>query len=385
MRVTVGTPSRDNGETDLSQVEAVAVSVRSAQRLLEVTGTLQPYDKVTVSSEIDGRIHRVLVDLGDQVTLGQLLTEVDSEEFKIQVVQAQARLQQALAGLGLREGQDPKSIRNEETPEVRRANAMLEEAQQNYGRVGQLFKEGIGTQQSVDQARAQLKSSQANLAMTFESIETARAQIDQFRAALELAQKKLRDTAIKAPFAGAIAERQVAVGQFVKAQTPVFTIVQTNPLRLRVEVSERLAPAVRIEQPVQLRVDGFPNRAFPAKIWRISPSITEQTRTLMVEALAPNEDGTLRPGMFARAAVHSGDTVRALMIPAQAVLNFYGVNKVYCLADGKAQDRTVKLGDRFDEYFEILDGVREREIIALSNLEKLSAGAPVEVLSRARP
>src|SRR6185436_3828249 len=175
-----------------------------------------------------------------------------------------------------------------------------------------------------------------------EAIETQRAMIDQFRAALELAQKKLKDTAIKAPFAGSVSERLVSVGQYVKAQTPMFTIVQTNPLRLRVEVSERLAPSIRAEQAVQLRVDSLPGRSFPARIWRINPSVTEQTRTLQVEALVPNDGGTLRPGMFARASVTSGETVRALMIPAKAVLNFYGVNKIFAVADGKVQDRTVK-------------------------------------------
>ena len=360
-------------------VEAAVVELRSAQRLLEVTGTLQPYDRVTLSSELDGRIGRVLVDLGDTVTPGQLLGEIDPEEFRIQVVQAQARLQQAQAQLGLREGQDPRSLRNEDTPEVRRANAILEEAQTNFRRVTELFAEKIGTQQSVDQARSQLKSAQANLALTLEAIETQRAMIDQFRAALELAQKKLKDTAIKAPFAGSVSERLVSLGQYVKAQTPMFTIVQTNPLRLRVEVSERLAPSIRAEQAVQLRVDSLPGRTFPARIWRINPSVTEQTRTLQVEALVPNDGGTLRPGMFARASVTSGETVRALMIPAKAVLNFYGVNKIFAVANGKVQDRTVKLGDRYDEFYEVLDGVRERETIALTNLEKLSGGTAVEV------
>jgi RND family efflux transporter MFP subunit len=360
-------------------VEAAAVEIRSAQRLLEVTGTLQPYDKVTVSSEIDGPVQRVLVDLGDDVTPGQVLAEINPEEFRIQVEQARSRLQQARAQLGIREGQDPRLVRNEDTPEVRRADAILEEAQQNFRRVGQLFEEKIGTQQSVDQARAQLKSAQANLAMTLETIETQRAQIDQFRSALELADKKLRDTAIKAPFAGAVAERLVSTGQYVKAQTSLFTIVQTNPLRLRAEISERLAPFIRANQPVELRVDGLAGRTFPARIWRISPSVTEQTRTLLVEALVQNDDATLRPGMFARASIQSGETVRALMIPARAVLNFYGVNKVFTVAGGKVQDRTVKLGDRYNEYFEVLEGVQEKELIALTNLEKLTGGAAVEV------
>jgi len=360
-------------------IQAATVTIRSAQRLLEVTGTLQPFDKVTVSSEVDGPTRRVLVDLGDKVIKGQLLAEVDPAEFQFQVAQAEARLRQILAALGIQEGQDPRSIRVEDTPEMRRADAMLEESQHNHRRVNQLFKEDIGTAQSVDQAQAQLKSAQANLAMTRENIATQQAQIEQFKAALDLARKKLKDTSILAPFGGSIAERQVSVGLYVRTQTPLFTIVQTNPLRLRLDVSERLSGMVRAGQPVELRVDGLAGRAFQAQVWRVSPSVNEQSRTLLVEALLHNDDEALRPGMFARATIQSGQIVKALMIPASAVLNFYGVNKVFSIDAGKVQDRTVKLGDRYGEFFEVVEGVREQEVVAITSLEKLSAGAAVEV------
>jgi multidrug efflux pump subunit AcrA (membrane-fusion protein) len=345
---------------------------------------LQPYDKVTVSSEVDGPVQRVVVDLGDHVTKGQLLAEVNPEEFKIQVEQVSARLRASMAQLGLREGQDPRSIKNEDTPEVRRAQANLEDAQQNFRRVSQLFDEKIGTEQAVDQARAQLRTAQANLAMMQQTIDTQRAQIEQFMAELALAKKKLQDTAVKAPFDGSIAERQVSPGLFVRTQTPLFTIVQTNPLRLRAEVPERIAPLIRINQLIAVRVDGFAGKTFAGSVSRISPAVNEQSRTLLVEALIRNETEALRPGMFARASIRSGEMVKALMVPAGAVLNLYGVIKVYTVADGTAQDRTVKLGDRFDEYFEILEGVREHELVAVSNLERISTGAAVEV-TKAQP
>ena len=256
-------------------VEAIPVSVRAAQRVLEVTGTLQPFDKVTISAEVEGPVQRVLVDLGDHVTQGQLLAEIDPEEFKIQVAQVSARLRASRAGLGLKEGQDPRSIRTEDTPEVRRAQANLEDAEQNFRRVTELFKEKIGTEQAVDQARAQLRSAQANLAIMQESIETQRAQIEQFMAELALAQKKLTDTSIKAPMNSSVSERLVSVGQFVRGQTPLFNLVQSNPLRLRAEVAERLSAVVRPNQQVQVTVDGLGGRKFLATISRISPAVSE--------------------------------------------------------------------------------------------------------------
>ncbi len=383
--------SRDNprsgaaaGPAKPIPVDAVTVSMQAAERLLEVTGTLQPDEKVTVSSEVEGSIKRILVDLGDRVTPGQLLAQVNPEEFEIDIRQQQARLRQMLAQLGLKEGQDPRSIHSEDTPEVRAARSALEEAQQNYQRAADLFKLQIGTAQAVDQTGALLKTAQARLTLALESIEQQRAQIEQSRVALELAQKKLKDTSIYAPFAGSVSERLVSLGQFARAQTPLFVIVRTNPLRFRAEISERFAASVRTGQPAQLRVDGLPDRSFPGTISRISPSVSEQSRTLLVEALVRNEPELLRPGMFARASIQSGQMIRALMVPARAVLNFYGVTKVFCVTDGRAQDRTVRLGDRFGERFEVLEGLRDQEVIAVSNLDKLATGQMVTVQRRSQ-
>ena len=174
-----------------------------------------------------------------------------------------------LAQLGLREGQDPRIINPEDTPEVRAARSALEEAQQNHNRAVNLFTIEIGTAQAVDTTRSQLKTAQANVTLALENIEQQRAQIEQARVALELAQKKLKDASIAAPFAGSVAERQVAPGQYVRAQTPMFVIVRANPLRLRAEIPERFATVVRAGQPVELRVDGLPNRGFPAAISRL--------------------------------------------------------------------------------------------------------------------
>jgi membrane fusion protein (multidrug efflux system) len=284
-----------------------------------------------------------------------------------------------MARLGLKPGENTNSIKEEQTTEVLRARAALDEAQGQYRRAKNLFDEKIGTQQAVDQADAAYKTAQANYRASIDSVRALKAQIEQYRAAAELAKKKLYDTTLRAPFPGSIQQRHIAQGQYLKVQAPAFSIVQTNPLRLRAEVAERFAYAVRANQQVKVAVDGVP-QPFAARISRVSPAVTEQSRTLLVEALVENSQQSLRPGLFARASIVSDQTENVLLVPARAVVNFYGINKVFAVNSGKVQERVVKLGDRFGDQFEILEGLKPEEVVATSNLEKLAMGTPVEVV-----
>src|SRR5262249_15623694 len=152
------------------------------------------------------------------------------------------------------------------------------------------------------------KTAEANYRAARDQVHTLKAQIEQYRAAVELAKKKLNDTVLRAPFAGYVQARHISPGQYLKVQAPAFSIVQTNPLRLRAEVSERFARAIRENQQVKMTMDGAPvttaggapNAAssvrsgdkhagsFTARISRVSPAVTEQSRTLLVEALVEN-------------------------------------------------------------------------------------------------
>jgi len=359
-------------------VTATPAKLQSERRTIEVTGTLLAYESVVVSSQLDGVVSRILADLGDRVQQDKPLAELDRAEFEIQVKQASASLQQAMARLGLKSGQDPQAVAEEHTVDVMRAQAALDEADIHFRRVKNLYELQIGTQQAVDQADAALKTAQANYRASIDQVRTLKAQIEQYRAALELAKKKLNDTVLRAPFAGDVQQRFISPGQYVKVQERAFSLVQTNPLRLRAEVAERFVRSIREGQEVKLSVEGLKD-SFTARITRVSPAVTEQSRTLLVEAVVDNSRRLLRPGLFARALIVSDRMENVLLAPASAVINYYGINKVFSIAEGKVRERPVKLGDRFGENFEILDGIQRGELLATSNLEKLTVGTAVQV------
>jgi membrane fusion protein, multidrug efflux system len=174
-----------------------------------------------------------------------------------------------------------------------------------------------------------------------------------------------------------VAKRHVAVGEFVKDNTPLFTVGATDPLKYAGTVAERAAPEIRAGQEVRLTVDAFGTRAFPGQVTRVAPVVDVPTRTLALEARVPNGQGLLRPGFFARGTVQVRRENRVPFAPAEALAYTVGISKVFVVADGRAHERLVRAGPRSAGWVEILDGVKPGEVVATSGLAQLYDGAPV--------
>jgi len=173
-------------------------------------------------------------------------------------------LRQSLERLGLKHEND-KVADIRETPEVRRAQADLFDAEQRYKRVRELVDQNIGSRQELDAAGARYKAAQAEYDATLNQTRNLIQEVERFKAVLELQRKKLRDTVVRAPFNASVKERQVAVGQYVRANTPLFTLVKTDPIRLRIEIPERMAPWVKEGQVADVTVEAYPGRVFPGQ------------------------------------------------------------------------------------------------------------------------
>ncbi len=366
---------RDSGPIE---IRTAPVVVRQMQRVVEAVGTLFPIDEVIVSAEIEGRVDEVPADLGDSLQQGQVLVRISEEEQRYLVAQTEAQLRQALERLGLKSENDKvRDIR--ETPDVRRAQADLFDAQQRFKRVRELVDQGIGSAQDLDGAEARFKALQAAYDSSLYQTRNLIQEVERFRAVLDLQRKKLRDATVRAPFAGFVKERHVTAGQYVQPNTPLFALVKTDPIRLRAEIPERMAPWVKVGQTADVWVEAYQERKFQGRIWRISPTVDQSKRTFVVEALIQNPAGELKPGSFARARVQTSLVEQISLVPVRAVNYVLGSNKVYVVRNQRIDAREVKLGDRFDQDVEILDGVREGEQVATTQLARLDAGSQVRV------
>jgi multidrug efflux pump subunit AcrA (membrane-fusion protein) len=360
------------------QVKVAPVVARDIRRMVHSVGTLFPFDETVISSEIDGRVTEVKADLGDYVPAGAVLIRVSDEEQRYLVAQTEAQLRMAMERVGLKsEKERMTDVR--ESSEVRRAQADLFDAEQRYDRVRKLVDEGIGSRSDLDQAQARYKSAQATYDQSVNQARNLLQEIERYKAALDLQRKKLRDTTVYAPFGGSVKERRVTAGQVVQVNTPLFTLVKTDPIRLRLEVPERMAPWIRNGQIAEVFVEAFENRKFLGKVWRISPTVDQSKRTFVVEALIENPRNELKPGSYARANLPTEKSESVKLVPVRAVAYVFGSNKTYVVKGGSVEARDVKLGDRFEENVEILEGVNEGEVVAVTQLGRLDTGTRVTV------
>jgi HlyD family secretion protein len=369
-----------SAERTAKPVQVEVVRRDSVRRAVDVVGTLAAVDQVTISSEADGKVSRILADLGDKVTAGQVLVELDHEKQQYTLDQQQAALARTLAQYGATDPQRLPDI--EKTPDAQRAHADLVQATQSFDRATELFKRTLVSQQTLDDAQAAIQSKRASYEAALQNARDLRASIQASEATMKLAGRQLRDTEIRAPFDGFVEKRLVNLGELVKAQMPVMAVVRLNPLKVVAEIPERMAPWIGAGQAVDLQVDAYQGRTFTGKVSRISPGVNPSTRAFPFEALVTNTDTVLKPGTFARVHIESGKTDDVLTLPYAALQYRYGVNRVFVVAGDKLVMRELAVGQRLGERIEVLSGVQAGERVALTDVDTLADGIMVVAVSK---
>jgi len=375
-----GTAAKGGGKSEAAlAVQTEPVREESVRRVIEVVGTLAAVDQVTVSSEAEGRVSRIAADLGDRVSAGQVLLELDREKSQYNLDQQHATLARALARYGATDPANMPPI--EQTPDVQKAKAELEQAVRAYDRAKELNRRQLVSTQTLEDALAAQQTKQASYDAALQNAKNLRADIDASQAALKIAERQLRDTTIRAPFDGYVERRLVNLGEYVRVQTPVMGVVRVDPLKVTAEVPEKMAPWIQDGQGVELFVDAFPSRPFAGKVSRISPVVTTATRAFPFEALVPNADATLKPGTFARVRIVTAKVDQVMTLSYAALQYRYGVNRVFVVDGDHLAMRELKVGERIGERIEVLDGVKPGEAVATTGVDKLEDGLKVRVSS----
>ncbi|HYN24231.1 MAG TPA: efflux RND transporter periplasmic adaptor subunit [Pyrinomonadaceae bacterium] len=359
------------------QVKTARVEETPFGEAVTVNGTLAAFDQTTASVKVPGRLRSITVDLGSVVRRGQVIAQVEQQDYNLRVQQAEAALAQARARLGLSpDGRDDK-VSAEQTGTVRQARALLDEARANRDRSSKLVEQGVVARSEFETADAAYKVAVSRYQDAIEEIRNRQALLAQRRSELSLARQQLADTSVYAPLDGVVEEKRASVGEYLAAGAPIVNIVRMDPLRLRAEVPERDARNVRSGQNVRVTIDGDTN-VYVGQIMRLSPVIAQQTRMLVVEADVRN-NGKLRPGAFARAEIVTNDAKMAVTVPSNAIVTFAGIEKVILVQNGKALEKPVTTGRRNGEWTEILAGINvgDQVVVDPGNLQ---SGQAVEVV-----
>jgi RND family efflux transporter MFP subunit len=369
------TTSAKSGEKTAS-VRVLKAAEEALPEVITATGELFAEETATISAKVPGRVAKLNVDLGSQVEAGDVLAELEKTDYEFRVRQVEALVEQTRARLGLGPN-DGDQVDPAKTATVKMATGSLEATKLEFTRIEGLTKEGIFSQSEYDRARSALLLAEARLQAAMEEIYQAQAQLVERRAQLDLARQQLTDTVIRAPFRGAITRRPAGLGEYLAVNAPVVVLVRSHPLRLRLEVPERLASKVRLGQRVDVRVEGA-GTSHSGRVVRLSPAIEAQNRSLLLEGEIPNPDSFLRAGSFVEGSITVNPDARGVALPLRAVLSYAGVERVFVVEKGAAVERQVKTGRRLPgDRLEILQGLAPGELVVIEGNDRLANGQKV--------
>jgi RND family efflux transporter MFP subunit len=371
------------------EVTTAAAIKRDLPRFFEATGSLAGDQQTDVAPQTAGKVVAVGVDIGSYVRRGQMLVRLDDAELKLHVDQAAAQVEQAKAGvrqaeekIGLRPGQafDPNRV-----AEVAAAKVTYDLADKNLKRAEKLIESGDVSRSFYDDQRArrdqlreQYEVALAQARQNYAAVDVARTNVANAQSQLALARKNLSYAVVPAPIDGFVTERTADLGEYVSPQQKVVTIVRTNPLRIRIDIPEQAIPEVKAGQSVSITTSAWPDKNFAGRVARIAPNVSATSRTMTVEAEIENSGNALKPGQFATVRLLQERAEPAVLIPVRAVMNQAGVNRVYVIKDGHAEQRLVQTGQKEGDLIEIRNGIAADEQVATSNLEQLTDGIAIK-------
>lgn len=370
-----------------AEVEVVAAELRPWPGVVRVQGSLLADEHAVVGAKVAGRVQKVHVDLGSRVAEGDLLAALEPEEFDLRVLQAESQLEQARVKLGLKPGETEDQLDRKQIPEVAREEALRNQAQANLKRAQSLAPNHVITAEELDQCQAELQVAEARYRLALNAVEEQIALIEVRRAELALAKQNRVDAELHAPFAGCVQQRHVAPGTYVQVGDAIVSLVRTDPLRFRAGIPERQAARLQEGQKARIQVEGLA-RPLHGVVSRISPALDLSNRSLCVEIDVPNSDALLRAGLFAEAEITVDPDAQSVSIPAGAVRDFAGVEKVWVVDKGQAAERVITTGRRDGDWVEVLTGLTAGEAVVRQPQDGLAGPVvirPPDAVAAAKP
>lgn len=354
--------SARRGERGAVPVEVADIERGLIEHRRTFTGTLEPKAEFVVAPKISGRVKKLNADLADTVARGELVAELDDDEYVQSVAQADADFAVAKANLA-------------------EARSLLSIAERELKRVEKLRERNVASESQLDTARADQLAKQAH-------VEVTKAQLTRSEASLESARIRLGYTKVTAGWRDGndlrvVAERYVDEGETVAANAPLLRIVEMDPITAVFFVTERDYALLKPDQSVSLRTDAHPGETFEGRIARIAPVFRESTRQARVEVAVNNPGLRLKPGMFVRAEVVLGRVENATMVPEQALVRRDGNDGVFVVSeDGNSVAwRPVTVGFRQDNRVQITGEGLNSQVVILGQ-QLLNDNAKISVAGR---
>ena len=317
-------------------VEIAPIVEGSIRDLGLFSGTLVPKSQFVVAPKVSGKLEKLFVDIGDRLTNGQLVAQIEDDEYQQQVLQAEADL--SVAGANLEE-----------------ARTAVELARRDLERAESLHKKRIMSDSQMDAARAQFNAQEAKF-------KVAAAQVSNRESALEAARVRLSYTRITADWEKGsevrfVGERFVFEGALLSPNSQIISVIELQPITAVIYATEKDYFRIQTGQEVAVTSTAFPDRAFQGVVTRVAPLLQEASRQARVEIDIANEDGTLKPGMFVNAAIEFARRDKAKLVPYSSLVQRENRSGVFIVdtENKKAFFKPVKVGIVEGERAEVLE------------------------------
>lgn len=348
-------------------------------------GSLVVDEISSIGAKVAGRIASVHVDLGDYVEKDAPLITIDDKQFKLLVEQAESQLIQARSAVGLREEEPLEKLNPENAAPVREAKAVWDETTKAVERIRRLSQQNAISATDLEVAEAAERVAAARFTSAQNAVREKIAMIGVQSAQLGLARQNLVETVVRAPFAGLIEGRHVAIGTYVQSGQSIATLVSTSTLRFRAAVPERYARGLRIGQKVRLRIE-LSQQERDVAITRLSPTLDPSSRALSFEASFENRDQSLRPGLFVEAEIILDPDAKAIVVPTSTIVRFAGVDKVWKVEGEVIRGQSIRIGRQEGDQTEITLGLNEGDRILIDGSQgKAGRLEAVETIQKNAP
>ena len=322
-------------ETTKPEQAIIKVSFSKVPNNVRAVGMLQAYQEVEISSEISGKIKKIHCVIGDKVSQGEVLAEIDSEYREISLQKKRALL--------------------------RKAKAAKAKAQKDSKKSKNLLKEGVISDSDSDGTILDQQFANAELSLAHSEVKAA--------------EKELRDTKIKSPFNGKIALKNVELGKLVTPGQSIFTLVDIHKIKIVVHVSELDIAKISINNTAEIVLDSLDGDKFNGHVATIGLKADDSTRSFPVEILVDNPDEKLLPGMVATVSVLSDKPKKLILIPQNAIHTLNNMKVVYIMKDNKAMHQPIQTSSSVNDHVIVEKGLAEGDMLIISGTDSKNAGA----------
>jgi HlyD family secretion protein len=330
--------------------QTAPVEEKTVDHYHEAVGTIQSRTRIHISSQINGQIRAVLVNVGQPVKKGQVLVRLESDVLQAGLNQAQQSVQAAIAG------------REQAHHHLQGTLALLEQSAANYERMKKFHKQEVITDQQMEQVEAKHKNTLQMVEQAKQKVKEAEAQVRAAKEAVHSAEIKLSYAVVNAPEDGIVAERLVEPGDLAWSGKPLLIIHNPRSLRLEAHVSEQLIHKVQIGNELVVRIDAL-DREVKGTVDEMVPSADPRSRSFVVKVALPSQK-ELYPGMFGRLLL-PGDSHSVILIPLDALYEVGQLELVRVVEGNTWYNRYVRTGKRYNNRIEVLSGLEKDEIVAI--------------------